>query len=174
MDSSTTLLSDVRGAIRYSSPSKRQGMLSMPPGPKTAISPQYVSARKAFLNLISQHQAQAMLEADPTNRDGAVSVLVEEGRKYDKVLIAQFPDPTNKSTKPEVRYFIDRRDGVIYGAKSPLAPNLKWYFGNVRDASKWNWSGYHGVPLDEKEAGVRRVGGYKGQNEYNHFEPAAA
>ena len=146
----------------------------MAPGPKTNITPEYRDARSIFLNLISEHQAQAIALKHPDRKNGAISVLVEEGRKYDKVLIAQFLDLDNRSTKPEVRYFIDRRDGVIYGAKSPLAPNTKWYFGHIKDAAKWNWAGYHAVPLDESDAGVRRVGGYRGEQEYNHFEPVEA
>jgi hypothetical protein len=66
--------------------------------------------------------------------------FIETGRKFDKVFV-----------DGDVRYFVARQDigvdvkaGDIYGAKSKLAPNFRWYFGNLHNVEKWNWSGKHG------------------------------
>jgi len=66
--------------------------------------------------------------------------FIETGRKFDKIFV-----------EGKVRYFIAREDqgadvkaGDIYGAKSPLAPNFRWFFGNLQNVEKWDWSGKHG------------------------------
>lgn len=66
--------------------------------------------------------------------------FVETGRKFDKVFV-----------EGKVRYFVARADqgtdvkeGDIYGAKSELAPNFRWFFGNLQNVEKWDWSGKHG------------------------------
>jgi hypothetical protein len=139
--------------------------LTMAPGPKTEVNDTYRAARKKFEEILSNAQARARFESGATK--GTIGVVHDEGRKYDKILISYSPDPEARAGKPEVRYFVDRANGEIYGAKSPMAPNLKWYFGTIYEVEKWNWTGHHGVPLDEQAAGVRSVGAY---GDYKHFE----
>ncbi len=86
--------------------------------------------------------------------------FVETGRKFDKIII----DGT-------VRYFVARMTvpgkmeaGDIFGAKSKLAPNFRWYFGNLSNADKWNWADYHGKP--ENDSSVMPVKGY---GSYIHY-----
>jgi hypothetical protein len=69
------------------------------------------------------------------------------GRRYVRVLINN-----------EVRYFVDTGDGSIYGKKSAQAPNLKWYFGNIENHAKWDWSDKFGRPVTDDS--VRAVGHY--------------
>lgn len=83
------------------------------------------------------------------------------GRKFDKVIV-----------EGSVRYFVarvDMADGVkagdIFGAKSKLAPNPRWFFGNLENVEKWDWSGYHGVPVEDKT--VMQVKGY---GSYVHYK----
>lgn len=83
------------------------------------------------------------------------------GRKFDKVYVSG-----------EVRYFIARTDvgtdvkeGDIFGAKSKQAPNKRWYFGNLANIEKWDWSGKHGVPVTDKS-----VLATKGYGEYVHYK----
>lgn len=143
-------------------------MLSMPPGPKTEATEAYLAARKAFEERLSKEQAQKLFEEGKSK--GYISVVHDDGRKYDKILIAYSPDAEIRPPKPDVRYFIDRATGEVFGAKSPMAPNLKWYFGSIYQAELWDWSGYHAVPRDETAAGVRKVGDY---GSYNHYERVA-
>lgn len=114
---------------------------------KTIVTTEYVSQFKAFLDLLAKVQD---VKADPSG-----TVWFESGRKFDKVMIGN-----------NVRYFVDRSKGIIYGAKSRLAPNMKWYFGTLSSASKWDWSGFHGTPVTDDS--VKLVGEYGG---YKHYEP---
>jgi hypothetical protein len=143
-------------------------MLSMPPGPKTEVSDNYLAARKSFEERLSKEQAQKLFEEG--KHKGYMLVVHDDGRKYDKILVAYSPDAEAKPATPKVRYFIDRSNGQIFGAKSPMAPNIKWYFGTIYEAELWDWSGYHAVPLDESAAGVKKVGDY---GNYNHYEKVA-
>jgi hypothetical protein len=87
--------------------------------------------------------------------------FIESGRKFDKVIV-----------EGKVRYFVARTAvagkmevGDIFGAKSKLAPNFRWYFGNVANADKWNWSEFHGKP--ESDTSVLAVKGY---GSYTHYK----
>lgn len=89
---------------------------------------------------------------------------VQTGRKFDKVYV-----------DGAVRYFVARVDqsgdiraGDIYGAKSKLAPNFRWFFGTLENAVKWDWSGYHGKPIDDKS--VLQVKGYANYVHYKRIE----
>lgn len=84
-------------------------------------------------------------------------VYYETGRKFDKIFI----DVDGKSS---VRYFVNRSNGAIYGAKSKFAPNLQWYFGTIYNSHKWQWNGHHGVPIDDPT--VRLVKKY---GVYHHY-----
>lgn len=82
-------------------------------------------------------------------------VYFETGRKFDKIII-------DFDGKQDVRYFVQRTDGVIYGAKSKFAPNLSWYFGTIYNADKWQWLEHHGVPVDDTSVRlVKRYGVYQ-------------
>lgn len=87
--------------------------------------------------------------------------FIETGRKYDRIIV-----------EGEVRYFVVRYDvsetvksGDIFGAKSKLAPNFRWYFGNLENVDKWDWSGYHGVPVSDAS-----VVQSKGYGSYKHYQ----
>lgn len=86
-----------------------------------------------------------------------VFVLVDTGRKFDKVSVR-----TGSNTS--VRYFVRKSDGTIFGAKSKLAPNLKWYFGDLTRFERWDWSDFHGRPVNDAE--IRAVGSYAGYIRY--------
>jgi len=81
----------------------------------------------------------------------------ESGRKYDKILVSH-------AGGKSVRYFVDRKDGAVYGARSRLAPNMKWYFGTVDTQDKWWWGDFHAIPLEG--ANVIVVGQYAGYTRY--------
>jgi hypothetical protein len=84
-----------------------------------------------------------------------VLVYSETGRKFDKVYI----DGTDVAP---VRYFVERQTGNIYGAKSQAAPNLSWYFGTLERAEKWDWSEFHGQPVEDNTVRfVKSYGPYK-------------
>ena len=67
----------------------------------------------------------------------------EFGRKYDK--IRKF------ESHSQVRYFVERTTGNIYGARSNTTPHLGWYFGNLDRCHLWDWSGHHGVPTNDPD-----------------------
>lgn len=118
------------------------------------ISVEYATAQSAFLSRLTADQQKAAKERGHSTN---IVALVESGRKFDKVSIA-----IDKSSS--VRYFIERDTGIIYGAKSRFAPNLKWYFGTIYKADKWDWSDFHGRPVNDPN--VRAVKGYGG---YTHY-----
>ena len=110
--------------------------------------PNYLTDLTAFITLLATHQSTVV----PGTR-----CFYHNGRKYDKIFI----DQTGNIT---VRYFVDNKTGAIYGAKSRFAPNLKHYFGTVASASKWDWSGFYGTPVNDPD--VRYVGSYGGYKWY--------
>jgi hypothetical protein len=95
------------------------------------------------------------------------TALVETGRKFDRIFLAE-------NGQSMIRYFVAKKPvdghpaGTIFGAKSLLAPNMKWYFGTLATADKWNWDGYHGEPVNDDTVEVgKSYGGYK------HYRPKA-
>ena len=78
---------------------------------------------------------------------------VETGRKFDRVFV------NGKVTYFVARFTIDGRciAGDIFGAKSKLAPNMRWYFGNLANVERWDWSGDQPVPAgDDTVMAVKR------------------
>lgn len=70
---------------------------------------------------------------------------IETGRKFDKVFL-----------DGKVRYFVARQEvsgraeeGDIFGAKSALAPNFRWFFGNLTNVEKWNWTDAQPRPVTD-------------------------
>lgn len=82
-------------------------------------------------------------------------VAYKEGRKFDKIYV-----------DGGVRFFINRANGTIYGAKSALAPNFDWWFGTIYESEKWDWSDYHPAPAVEGYAILRKTYG-----SYRHYIP---
>lgn len=87
--------------------------------------------------------------------------FIETGRKFDKVYV-----------EGKVRYFVARQDmpdgvkeGDIFGAKSKLAPNFRWFFGNLSNSHQWDWTENHGKPVNDKS--VIQVKGY---GKYVHYK----
>lgn len=104
-----------------------------------------------LVTLITEHQ-KARLAASKISGD--VSVFVETGRKFDKVLIKE-------NNETSVRFFVEHGTGNIYGAKSAQAPNKNWYFGKLERAQLWNWSGFHPFPVnDDKVRATKHYGPY--------------
>lgn len=133
--------------------------------PKFTVDALYHEALKAFVDRLTEDQMKE-LSRSGAQSVSAISCYVESGRKFDKIMIATHKRGSSKTTS-QVRYFVDRSTGDIFGAKSPHAPNMRWYFGNVRDADLWDWRGFHGEPIDPIKAGVVKVGQY---GEYKHFQ----
>lgn len=106
-----------------------------------------------------------LLQRFVTNIGPSRQPFIETGRKYDKVFV-----------EGKVRYFVARSDlgdgvqeGDIFGAKSSVAPNARWYFGNLENTDKWDWSAFHGSPVDDSN--VMKVKGY---GRYDHYKKVAA
>jgi len=102
----------------------------------------YLTELTAFIDPLAKHQS---------TRVPGTRCFYYTGRKFDKIFIDQ-------QGNISVRYFIDNKTGKIYGAKSRFAPNLKHYFGTVASSSKWDWSDFYGVPVNDPD--VRYVGSY--------------
>lgn len=113
---------------------------------------EYADLVDKFKTLLLEQQRKGEKERGMSESILMHSVSVEKGRKYDKVVMHA---TVNNSS---VRYFIERKTGDIYGAKSWVAPNFNWYFGNINTASLWDWSDYHGRPVNDPS--VRPVGRY--------------
>jgi hypothetical protein len=99
----------------------------------------------------------------------SLDVFHETGRKFDKVIVRVVRK--NGTIEEDVRYFVNRDRGIIWGAKSPLAPNFRWYFGTIWEAHLWSWGGFHGEPKDPDKAGVKLVSEY---DRYKHYQPVEA
>lgn len=117
----------------------------------------YDKALQDFVTLLTQHQKDGIQRRHPTLDIARVYAYHRSGRKFDKVIVHNYGNNS-------VRYFIDKKDGTIYGARSTLAPNFKWYFGTVFSADKWDWSDFHGVPVNDESVIV--AGMYAG---YIHY-----
>lgn len=114
----------------------------------------YSKALMQFCERIATDQRKVFAERTP-NSPAELMVYFENGRKYDKIIV-------DLNDKPNVRYFVDKQTGVIYGAKSPQAPNLSWYFGTLNTAKLWTWGDHHGVPVnDESVRLVKTYGVYR-------------
>jgi len=114
---------------------------------------EYAEGIENFCKLVLEHQREAEKTRHVPDSHRLQRVLTESGRKYDKVIFRW-----DGQAHSEVRYFIERKTGDIYGAKSHLAPNMNWYFGNLLTAQLWDWSDFHGRPV--KDDSVRPVGRY--------------
>jgi hypothetical protein len=112
----------------------------------------------AFVNLITSQ------EMERGGRKGKVIAFPQTGRKYDKVIIET---TTTSGVEQEVKYFVEKKTGIIYGKKTDVAPNLRWYFGTIYTASKWNWGGSHPEPVDDDS--VEQVGEYG--DDIKHYRP---
>jgi len=113
-----------------------------------------------FVNKLTTDQKMGLHVRGYHSQIEGVFVYSVSGRKFDKVII-------QTGSSKSVRYFVDRADGSIYGARSHLAPNLKWYFGTIDRMDRWNWSDYHGRPINDDQV---RVAGQYGP--YTHYMPA--
>lgn len=108
----------------------------------------YLTDLQRFVELLEKHQQTKV----PGTQCHYFS-----GRKFDKIFISQ-----NKNTS--IRYFVEHETGAIYGAKSRHAPNMKHYFGILKSATLWDWSGFYGTPINDPN--VRYVGSYGGYKWY--------
>jgi hypothetical protein len=138
-------------------------------------SAEHMVALMLFTEVLSKAQLRALRGKGENVKE--VQAVVENGRKFDKVSLAV----TRKVRRPEggfefkvesmdTAYFVDRRDGAIYGVKSPVAPNLNHFYGTLFTVDKWDWTGERAKPVDEEAAGVEAVGGY---GEFVHYQPKA-
>jgi len=95
----------------------------------------YLTSIIYFVNLIKDHQKNNKW-------------TFELGRKYDKIIQGE---DVRFVTNGEVRYFVERSTGNIYGARSNTTPHLGWYFGNLNRCHLWDWNGFHGVPTNDPD-----------------------
>jgi hypothetical protein len=124
----------------------------------------YLTALAAFVSRLSKDQGKAIEDNDVIS----VTASVEGGRKFDKIILTTLvkhpSKPGEAKATTEVRYFVERESGRIFGAKSPLAPNENRFFGTVYNAKLWDWSGPGGVAVNDDS--VVEVGGYGGVKHY--------
>ncbi len=132
---------------------------------KHNVNMQYLKLLQALVDRVVEDQTRSLLEAGDSDK-AAIMVSYESGRRYDKVLVG-YMDSDHNMSQPDVRFFVERSTGNIYGSKSELAPNRKWYFGNLATAAHWDWSAFHPTPTNLKAAGVIEAGIY---GEYRHYE----
>lgn len=112
----------------------------------------YPIALKRFINLIDKHVNDAK---ELRGADRNAESFSKTGRKFDRVFVEE-----DKICR--IRYFVDNETGEIYGAKSINAPNMKWYFGNINNSHLWDWSGWHGKPVNDPSVRlVKRYGPFE-------------
>jgi len=106
---------------------------------------EYETQKQTFKNRLAAILQKAMKPA-------RVVVVIEPGRKYDKLLVGSLVE--KKLSKLDLKFFIDRKDGSIYGVKSPVAPNTMHYYGTIYTADLWDWTQEYPIPYDAAAAGV--------------------
>lgn len=128
----------------------------------------FMIARENFKIYLSK----VMTEKAAANGDAvqAVGVFINTGREFDKVMVASFKTITDRSKKMEVSFFIHKKTGAIFGAKSSISPNMKHFYGTLWTTDKWDWTGVRPAPMnkDVEAAGVVEEGFYK---PYIHYIP---
>lgn len=108
----------------------------------------YAKALQEFVARLTTDQ----LANYPAGTD--VFAAYESGRKYDKIVLVT-------AGVRSARYFVNKSTGDIYGSKSWHAPNLNWWFGDIYNADKWDWTGFHGRPVsDDRIRAVKQYAGY--------------
>jgi hypothetical protein len=135
---------------------------------KNEVSQEYRQALQNFIDRLSKHQAKSLAK-EGTGEESAVGAFIETGRKFDKVMLAKIERGSTKAAM-EVRYFVRRADGHIFGAKSPVAPNETRFFGTIYNASKWDWSGFYGSPISDESV----VEGERGYGDVKHYKLKSA
>jgi hypothetical protein len=94
---------------------------------------------------------RALLEASDrgcqTNGD---KVMIESGRKYDKVYFQTFHN--GKPNQKLGRYMVDRNSWEILGIKSWQQVNLRRTYGTIDVVNQFDWSPFYGVPKAGTEA----------------------
>lgn len=105
---------------------------------KTQLSMAHINALEAFKITV--------IDAVPA-KEGTIGVAVniESGRKFDRIMV-RYVLSDKTETQPEVWFFVDRKDGTIYGRKSDISPNLRWYYGTIFTTDQWEWSGNFASP----------------------------
>lgn len=108
---------------------------------KITVSPKYAEALKTFVTAL-----ETQLE---------VSVAIESGRKFDKVLVE------NERGDYVVRYFVVRttmvlkgvplEEGAIYGPKQQTTPNYRWFYGDIFSHETWIWTGKYPEPTTDAD-----------------------
>lgn len=91
------------------------------------------------------------------NYNDSTIVYDTTGRKYDKICLTH----NNEST---VVFFIEKKSGTIYGARSELAPNKEWYYGTLDTFHLWDWDGLLPVPTRDTSVRLKKTYG-----PYNHY-----
>jgi hypothetical protein len=115
----------------------------------------YLKAIEALKDRIAEEQTMSLI-SEGSKAEGAV-VAIEVGRVFDKILVGTIsPNMTMKDMEP--RYFVERASGDIYGAKSNVAAQRNWFFGNLSEIDAWDWSGFHAVPKDMDMEALDRDG----------------
>jgi len=108
-----------------------------------------------YLNALTQFKAALLNSIGPSSE---LAIDIVPGRKFDRVRIRHIGttnlarmlngDSITRIVQDSVRFFIDRSNGNIYGRRSHIAPNLKWYFGDIFSAQDWTWTMNGAVPKD--------------------------
>lgn len=120
-----------------------------------------------YTKLLVEFAAQLQRDQRAANPKADIMVTVETGRKYDKMIIIT---SKNGQAKADVRYFVEKGTGTIFGAKSKVAPNAMWFFGTLATASKWDWGQFHGVPVnDDSVEEVSQYGKEREDGGYRHY-----
>lgn len=139
---------------------------------KIEVSMTYQNALVKFKDIL----ASSLVDSNEFPNADSVAVDVSTGRKFDRIRVCHSKTVRNEETGVDtietspwdVRFFISRTNGAIYGKKSALAPNMKWYFGDVYTAHEWQWTGNSATPKDmSKYKMVSEYGPYK------HYEKAS-
>lgn len=119
----------------------------------------YTVALKEFVERLQAEQRKGFKARGVSNAQHLIA-LHATGRRYDRVQV----QVVGARAEPVTKYFVDKETGEIYGAKSAQAPNLKWYFGTIYTAHKWDWSDVHGIPVSDRT--VRAVKTYGPYTQY--------
>jgi hypothetical protein len=97
----------------------------------------YIQNFAAFLLLVAAAAGKAL------NATDTIDVYPMTGRVFDRVMLRR--QGRGKGNE-EVLFFVRISDGQIFGPKSSIAPNLKWWYGDLASTDQWNFAD----PFDPK------------------------
>jgi hypothetical protein len=121
---------------------------------KADENPEYPQKLGKFAATLQRARGKALLDAGQTGK--AVKVVIDTGRKLDKIFVSVSTEVNGRFRTNDVEFFVERATGAIYGPKSNFAPNFNRWFGTLDTIGEFNWSERWPVATSERFVVARK------------------